>query len=208
MMSWLIKKLAFRPLLLKLYQSPWYSYAMLHIIPYIRFTIYYTSFRGWKYHRGYKILQPGDIILTNDKWKLTSFLIPGPWSHAALCVSKNGEFSVAEMTHKNFTKSTFFDICKESTRVAILRCNDWTPDYIPTVIETCLSFENVEYDIKFEYGIKALYCSELIIASDPEHRLKYSSEDVMKIGMEYLSPTGISKSKNCTKIWDSNDEIL
>ena len=208
MISWLVKYFTLRKWLLKLYQQPWYEYFILNIMPYIRFTVYYTSFRGWKYHRGYKILQPGDIILTNDKWKLTSILIPGPWSHAALCIGKDGEVEVAEMTHKHFTKSTFFDLCKEATRVAILRCNDWTLDYIPKVIDRCLDFQDVKYDIKFEYGVESLYCSELIVASDPEHRLKYNSEDVLGIGMKYISPTGLSKSPNCTMVWDSNNEIL
>jgi len=195
-----------RKILLKIYQSTLYSYLMLHIIPYIRFTLYYTSFKGWKYHRGYKILQPGDFILSTDKWKLTSLLIPGEWSHASLCVSKDKEFEVAEMTHTNFTKSTFFDICKESTRVAIYRCDDWDTDYIQNVIKTCLSFENTEYDVSFEYGVKALYCSELVISSDPEKRLNYNDEDLMNIGRPYISPTGLSKSTNSTKMWDSNNE--
>ena len=156
--------------------------------------------------RGYKHLQPGDIILTNDAWKLTSFLIPGVWTHAALCVTKGSEFEIAEMTHTDFTRSTFFDLCKESTRVAILRCPDWDTEYIPKVIQKCLSFGKVKYDIMFSQGPEALYCSELIIESDCEHRLKASNEDIQGLGMLYVSPTGISLAENVIVVWDSDNE--
>ena len=82
-----------------------YSYLLMHVIPYIRFSLYYTSTRGWTYHQGYKLLREGDIILTQDKKKLTTLLIGGEFSHAALCVSKDGIFEVAEMTHTNYTRS-------------------------------------------------------------------------------------------------------
>jgi len=170
--------------------------------------MYYTSFRGWKYHRGYKLLMPGDFLLSCDKWKLTTILIPGIWAHAALCVAKDGCFEIAEMTHLDFTKSTFFDFCRESTRVAIYRCDAWDMAYIPKVIETCLSFENAVYDTFFEYGVKALYCSELVVSSDPEKRLKYNDEDCLGLGMKYISPSGLAKSKNITLIWDSDAEDL
>jgi len=156
--------------------------------------------------RGYKILQPGDIIITNDKWKLTSLLVPGEWTHAALCVDKGSEFEVAEMTHTDFTRSTFFDLCRESTRLVILRCVAWDAEYVKKVIETCLSFKDAEYDIKFEYGVKALYCSELVVSSDVEKRLQASDEDILGLGMKYISPTGIYKAKNVEVVWDSNNE--
>jgi hypothetical protein len=157
--------------------------------------------------RGYKLLQPGDIILTNDAWKLTSFLIPGQWTHAALCVTRDSEFEIAEMTHTNFTRSTFFDLCKEATRVMILRCQEWDAEYIPKVIQKCLSFSRAQYDIRFCQGPEALYCSELIVESDFEHRLKASNEDILGLGMPYVSPTGISLADNVVVIWDSDNEI-
>lgn len=123
-------KVVYRKILLKIFESNLYRWLLIHVVPYTRFTLYYTSFKGWMYQRGYRLLQPGDIILTNDRWKLTSLLIPGEWTHAALCIDKGPEFEVAEMTHTNFTHSTFFDLCKEATRVAILRCRDWDREYI------------------------------------------------------------------------------
>lgn len=187
-------------------QSALYVYLVKHVIPYIRFTTYYTSLRGWKYHRGYQILQPGDIILTLDRKKLTSMLIPGEVTHAALCIDKNSEWEVSEMTHSDYTRSTFFDICKESDRVLILRCNDWDEHYTQHVIDRCRSFQGTSYDVAFQLGVKSLYCSELVYESDDERRLQVSTEDMVGVGTPYISPAGLLKAENCDIIWDSDTE--
>jgi hypothetical protein len=195
-----------RRAIMLLMESRPYEYMLLNVVPYIRFSMYYTSFTGVMYHRAYNLLRPGDILLSDDKWKLTSLLIPGEWSHAALCVSKDGVFEVAEMTHEHFTKSTFFDFCKQATRVAIIRCRDWDENYTIEVINRCISFEHVKYDIKFEYGVKTLYCSELVISSDFKRLLDVSDEDCAGLGIKYVSPTGLWKAKNIGKVFDSKIE--
>ena len=62
-----------------------YKYLLKYVIPYIRFTTYYTNLRGKKYHLLYEKLRPGDVILTIDKKKLTTLLITGEFSHSFLC---------------------------------------------------------------------------------------------------------------------------
>jgi len=183
-----------------------YSYLLTHVVPVIRFTTYYTKFPGYKYHVLYDILQPGDIILTTDSKKLTTFLIPGQWSHAAVCVSKDGDFEVAEMTHTDYTKSTFSDVCYESTRVVILRGNKFDKDYTDDFVGMTRGFEGTPYDQKFELGVDALSCSELVYAADHQRRLGASLEDVAGLGRPYISPTGIYNS-DVTVIGDSDDMI-
>ena len=114
-----------KKLLLWYVQTAFHHWLLIKIVPYIRFTTYYTTIRGWKYARGYKILRPGHIILAIDKKKLTTKLVGGIFTHAAFCVDKNCEWEISEMTHSDYTKSTFFDICKEADRVVLLRCIDW-----------------------------------------------------------------------------------
>ena len=185
-------------------QTKLYRYLLKHIIPYIRFTTYYTSLRGWKYHVMYDKLEPGDIILTIDKKKLTTILIPGAFSHAAMCVSLNKKWEVSEMTHSDYTKSCFFDICKESDRVVILRCKKCTYEQVMSAIKKCKSFENAEYDSQFSLGISALYCSELIYASYENNLLKASLEDFVGLGRPYISPVGLYNAKNVKVIIDSD----
>lgn len=190
--------------------TSFYSWLLLKVIPYIRFTTYYTSFRGWKYYRGYRLIQAGDILVCKDRKKLTAVLIPGEFTHAIQVIAAEGtaEWTVSEMTHHDYTRSNFFDICKESDRVVILRCRDYDADYIKNVVvPTCLSFEDAKYNVEFEFGIPALYCSELCYQSDKERRLQVSLEDLADLGRPYISPTGLYQAKNVDVIWDSDQEI-
>jgi len=193
-----------RPLLW-LMQTKFYYWLLIEVIPYIRFTTYYTSFRGYQYHAGYALLQPGDIILTRDNKKLTTVLIPGEMTHAAMCVSKDGKWEISEMTHENYVKNCFFDLCKEADRVVIMRCTDFDPDYTQKVIEKCKSFVGAQYNIEFEFGIKALYCSELDYQSDFERRWNVSLEDLAGLGRPYISPTGFLHARNGLIVYDSDN---
>ena len=195
-----------RRILVWLMNTKFYAWLLKHVIPYIRFTTYYTSLRGAKYQAGYAKLRAGHILLTIDRKKLTSLLIPGGFAHAALCLNKKaGSYEIAEMTHTDYTKSYFFDICKEADRVVILKCTDWDAEYTKKVVEYCRTFEDAVYDVQFNFGIKALYCSELIWHADFDHRLDVNLEDLAGLGREYISPTGLFNAKNVKVVWDSDD---
>jgi len=182
-----------------------YKWLLKKIIPYIRFTTYYTSLRGKKYHDGYRFLKRGHIILTIDKNKLTTVLIPGEFSHAGFCVGiYPNSYEIAEMTHSDYTKSFFFDLCKESDRVVLLECVDFDEAYVDKMISKCKSFENSKYDTSFKLGVSALYCSELIYLSDFEKRLKIDLTDLAGLGRPYISPTGLYLAENVKVIWDSD----
>jgi hypothetical protein len=189
-------------------RTRFYNWLLTDIIPYIRFTTYYTSMRAKVAFVGYEVLKPGHIILTVDEKKLTTKLISKftgeeGFSHAALCVSKDKNFEIAEMTHKNFTKSCFFDVCYEATRVVILECYDFDEKYVKEMVGWTKSLENVPYDNYFSLGVDALSCSELIYAVDYERRLKVDLKPI--IGKEpYISPMGLYQAKNVKVIWDSN----
>jgi hypothetical protein len=185
-------------------QTKMYRYLLKHVIPYIRFTTYYTNLRGKKYHALYQQLLPGDVILTIDKKKLTTLLIPGEFSHAAMCVSLDAEWEVSEMTHSDYTKSCFFDICKESDRVVIMRCKKITDEQLTNAIEKCKSFEDATYDTDFSLGIHALYCSELVYQSYENNLIEANLEDFVGLGREYISPVGLYHAKNLKVIVDSD----
>jgi hypothetical protein len=181
-----------------------YAWLLKHVIPYIRFSTYYTSMRGIKYHQVYDAIEAGDIILTTDSKKLTTWLIGGDFSHAAVCVSKDKVWEVSEMTHSDYTKSTVADLCFEATRVVVLRCDDFTKKYTQTFIDKVKSFDGVPYDINFRLGIEALSCAELAYEGDVERRLDVSLEDVIGVGQLYISPTGLALAKNCTVVIDTD----
>ena len=185
-------------------QTRMYRYLLKHVIPYIRFTTYYTNLRGKKYHALYEKLEAGDVILTIDKKKLTTLLIPGEFSHAAMCVSLDKRWEVSEMTHTDYTKSCFFDICKESDRVVIMRCKKITEEQLSTAIETCKSMKEVKYDTEFSLGISALYCSELIYVSYENNLIQANLEDFVGLGRPYISPVGLYHAENLEVVIDSD----
>lgn len=194
-----------RPIKIALMRSRLYAWFLRAIIPYIRFTTYYPKIRGSAYHAGYARLRAGDIILTVDRRKLTTLLIGGEWAHAALCVRDSGvPYEVAEMTHTDYTKSHFFDLCKEADRVMILRCTDFDETYVARVVSRCLGFEGAKYDQQFTLGVEQLYCSELVYEADFERRLKIDLSDLAGLGRQYISPTGLRNAKNCVVIFDSD----
>ena len=185
-------------------QTRMYRYLLKHVIPYIRFTTYYTNLRGKKYHALYEKLEAGDVILTIDKKKLTTLLIPGEFSHAAMCVSLDKRWEVSEMTHTDYTKSCFFDICKESDRVVIMRCKKITEEQLSTAIEMCKSMKEAKYDTEFSLGISALYCSELIYVSYENNLIQANLEDFVGLGRPYISPVGLYHAENLEVVIDSD----
>jgi len=197
-------KKIYRNLIEKLMRTKTYKFALKYVIPYIRFSMYYTSLRGKKYHALYEKLEAGDVILTIDKKKLTSLLIPGAFSHAAMCISLDKKWEVSEMTHNDYTKSTFFDICKESDRVVILR-PQLDKEQINKAIEKCKSFEKAEYDSDFSLGVEALYCSELVYEAYQNNALEANLEDFVGLGRPYISPTGLLDAKKLKVIIDSDN---
>jgi hypothetical protein len=188
-------------------QTRFYNWLLAKIIPFIRFTTYYTELRGKHYHNIYGLIRPGDIILCTDSKKLTSVLIPGIVDHAALFVGYHNDFEVCEMNHNGFTKSYVCDVWKESTRVLIIRVMTWSENYILNIIEKCLSFEGCEYDNAFELGIKKLYCSELIYQSDYMNLMRVDLTDLAGLGRKYISPMGLLLSYDSYCVYDSDGKF-
>lgn len=218
-----------RKLLLKLTQTKFWYIIIMRIIPYLRFSMYYTRFSGMAFNQGLKHLQPGRFLLTMDEKKATTVLVPGFMTHAAYCVNNcvarsNSSFEIVEMTHEDFAKNYFFDVCKEASRVLICDCDDWDYDHKARMVSAVPRLSKAKYDVGFSLGIKALYCSELVyqldrIASNPgatdsdlsdtllTGSLRVDLSDIAGLKKPYISPDGLLFAKNIRVIWDS-DGIL
>ncbi len=208
--------------------TSFWHWLLIQELPFIRMP-YYTRFEGDKFVEGYRVLSPGQFLLCIDEKKLTTLLVPGFVTHAAFvtgnCLKMGGiEYEVAEMTHRNFSKSYWFTICKESSRVFICDCLDWDSDFKSKMLGSIRRFYGALYDIKFKFDVTSLYCSELIyqldrVANNPGCSDSQLAEDTLKgrmqvdisdfagIGQEYISPDGLLFGKNVRILWDSDGEF-
>ena len=187
-----------------LMNTQFYKKLLMKVIPYIRFTTYYTKLNGKCYHKIYDIVEPGDVILTIDKKKLTTMLIPGEFSHAGMVISKNGEWETSEMTHNNYDKTCIFDMVKMSDRIVVMR-PQLPLSVITKAIEKCKSLEGADYDTSFSLGVEALYCSELVYESYENNILGVNIDDLLGLGKPYISPSGLYTAKNLIVVLDTDN---
>ncbi len=209
-----------------------YSYLLLNIFPYIRFNTYYALpdnpvLDNWGVivKDGYKHLKKGHIILCIDRRNLAGKIIGNItadehgldndndgkadiYTHAAFCANPNHDnFEISEMTHDNYVKCCFSDICFKATRAVILECDDFDEEYVDAMVNNLPTFENAVYDVTYTMGnIKALACSALIYEIDFERRMQVSTEPLLGV-KPYVSPMGLFKGKNIKIIWDSNNVV-
>lgn len=216
-------------LISKIINSKAWNWLLMNILPYVRFSMYYTRYKGVNYIVASRIMSPGQFILCLDEQKGTAFLVPGFMTHACYVVnncmySGNSEYEIAEMTHHNYSKSYLFDVCKESSRILICDCMDWDLEHKKKMIEAIKRFYDAKYDVQFKFGIKSLYCSELVyqldrIATHPEMTdaefvtsnvkglMDLDISDFAGLGQEYISPDGLLFGKNTRVVWDSDGEL-
>lgn len=150
------------------------------VLPRIRFSNQYARLHGNDFYAAYLRLRPGDFILSVDKSKLSTYLIPGYWSHAAVCVgigTVSGE--VAEMVSGGYQQITFFDFCKESDEVCIIR--PWAnKEHAAQIVFECQKLKWAKYDLEFEHSDDEYYCSELCYASDKLNKLKIPAKEIIQ----------------------------
>lgn len=215
-------KCLYRQIMFWFLQTEFYYFVVKRIIPYIRFTIYYTRFRKFAFARLYSQLKPGDILLSIDYQKLTTKVIGGDWSHAAICVGVGiNKTEIVEMTHNDFNETDFHKFCSESERVRIKRVNDTDWDVV-RFISNVWKQEDSLYNVGFiakekkdprknktlvnKHGHKVHkfnYCSQLVTEADDLNIIKCNWEDLAGLGVPYISPTGLDKATNMITVDDS-----
>lgn len=195
-----------------------YNWLLRRIVPRIRFSLYYPHFTGRQFWNGYYVLTYGDILLSRDSRKLSSYLIPGSMPHAAVLVEnwwkrdrawfpREQKGEIVEAVAEGVRLTTWFEFCHESDRVMILRCIDWGEEYaLGTIIPKALELVGTPYDNQFHFDSKAMYCSELPYHCDIEHRAKVNTKDLFGLGYKYVSAQDWLDAENVKVVWDSDWE--
>lgn len=204
-----------QPFIFSLMRSKPYKYFLKNIFPKLRFTTKYNLLPGNKYSEGYRLLKKGQCVLTVDLHK-ASAIVPGIFSHAAPCVEviKNvladiPEYEMGEMTANGYTKSFFYDVCREADRAVIIDCDDFTDIDRYAIAEQVKKYEGSKYDVEFTLGVEDLYCSELYYQAEIKTvgKFKFDLSDLIGLDRPYISPDGLLFAENSRVIWDSAGEL-
>lgn len=208
-----MKKTIYKYFALKLMASKPYNLFLRYVFPKLRLTNSYGGIPGSKYSEAYQYLRKGSCVLTVDKYK-ASAIVPGIFSHAAPCVDlvKNwepGKYEIGEMTAPGYTKSFFYDVCREATRIVIIDCVDFNEVDRFALCEQIKKYEGSKYDNGFSLGVKDLYCSELFYQAEilTVGKFKFDLSDLIGLGIPYISPDGLLFAKNAVVIYDSEYEL-
>lgn len=167
---------------------------MLHIVPKIRFTMGLPKFSGIQYENLKGYLKPGDILVSVDRSKLSTLLIPGEWSHAAIWTGTH----VMEALPGGVEKNLLYDFCRTADDIGVVSYKDQA--YAQVMATEAEKYLGLEYDAKFSMGPEQVYCSELVFLADKERRLKLNLQDFHGIGMDYICPDDVWNAQDCAKV--------
>lgn len=167
---------------------------------------------GLDYYKALPVLKPGSIFLTKIKGDLTSVIIPGYWSHAAIYAPQEigniNEF-VIEAEGPGVIRTDLVSFLTSKDAVMILE--PFLPDDVKSrASEIATEQLGLPYDYAFEFhisGQKSFYCSELVWWSYAKAciyaGLKSPFEPVMELGVPTISPDNIAASLNFHVTFDS-----
>jgi len=160
-------------------------------LPKIRFTTQPPKMTSGQFREFIAAIQPGDIVFSKDRSKLSNILIGGFWAHVGV-VDKFGE--IVEAHYPRVRRIHPAEFCFTSDLVGIVRPND--AQLRQTIAEQSPSLVGIPYDTLFVDGRESLYCSELVWTLDPSNKLGFDTTDEVGLGIGYVAPDDIFKSKN------------
>jgi uncharacterized protein YycO len=131
----------------------------------------------------------GDVLLTTRRGSLTSRLIPGFWSHAAIVVDGD---AVVHATYPNVSRSSITELVLGATDVMIVRPVFADGEQRGTAIRWALMQLGHPYDLGFEHGVDAFYCSELVWLAYGAAVPEWSFDARKRLGVATVTPQDLA----------------
>lgn len=167
---------------------------------------------GKDYYKAWPKLKPGAIFLTKIRGDLTSYIIPGYWSHAAIYAPRTNatvDEMVMEAEGPGVLQTDLVSFMTSKDELVILE--PLVSDAIKArAAEIATSQLGMPYDYAFDFhmsGQKAFYCSELVWWSYAqaclEAKVECPFEPEMELGVPTISPDNIYASLNFHVVYDS-----
>lgn len=167
---------------------------------------------GRQYYAARERLKPGSIFVTRIFGELTSVLIPGYWSHAAIyCpVPRTPDEMVMEAEGAGVLETDLVTFIMSKDAVMILEPN--LPDEVmarAAAIATEQLGKPYDYDFEFHLsGQKSFYCSELVWWSYDQACKEFGipSAFVPKVSLGVATITPDDIAEKFKVIWDSREK--
>lgn len=105
-------------------------------------------------------LLPGDVILTKSNGEFSNLLLKGDYKHAAMYI---GGGQIIEAVGSGVRITHIFDLLKHIDYFAVIRSKNHTAAELEVCITELKKCVGYPYDLMFESGNRAFYCSELIV---------------------------------------------
>lgn len=170
---------------------------------------------GKQYYKVLPLLKPGHIFVTKIHGELTSIIIPGYWSHAAIytpmVIGNINEF-VTEAEGPGVVQTDLVSFLLSKDEFMVLEPNG-IPDYVQSMAADLANRQvgkPYDYQLVMIFGDempKAFYCSGLVWWSYDKacKEFKFPSPFIAKreLGVLTISPDEIANSGNFRVIFDS-----
>ena len=150
---------------------------------------------GKHYRKISRIIKPGDVLLSRSDHYLSTYLIPGYWTHAGFYFGGEEE-RVIHAISQGIVIEDIINFLK-TDHIVILR-----PDqkYVERALGLAKNMINQEYDFLFDFDDSTrLSCTELIFCCYPS-LIKTSK----KFGKQTVVGDDIFNSESFHIVWDSN----
>jgi len=119
----------------------------------------HRAIKSYHYREIRKLIRPGDVFLLQKSGELSNLFIPGFWGHASIYCDKD---RVVEAVGIGVVNTDLIDALLSRDAVMVRRPKFATPAEQKKAADWALQQIGAEYDLFFDPGNKAFYCSELI----------------------------------------------
>ena len=198
-----------------------YKYFVRHVLPKMQWRKkrYSKSYMNFKYLQLVQELNvhfkdvryaPGVVISTRDSSRVSGLVVPTDLDHTALIScwdEKESDFKIVQALADGVVETYLQDLLVDCEGFVAHVGAKWGYDYRLHMVEIARSFIGKPYDSEFQFGVEALYCSEIVYLADKEKIVKYDTSDLAGIGTKYISPKGITEGVGMLKLFDSEIEL-
>lgn len=154
--------------------------------------------KGFEVRQITNALKKGDILIRKMDGYLSSYFIPGFWTHAGLYVGDN---EVIHIVGTGCKREDVLDFCRTDS-IGILRPVA-TQEEINSAVEKAFEIKKknedgkINYDYDFTPDDEDLYCTELVNYC---YSGKFDGDYVTSAGLNILSPERLTTSKKVNLI--------